>query len=183
MTSSLVDAADFRVTIEPSEENGLRRVSQVMADKPTTVRRERIGSRIGCLPTARRATPQPGNGVQPRLGRLMDPRAEGKIFADAALESAPDRSLSRRATGTRRRYRAAGRSDSAWSLRLGRGLRARILYRPPQVGGSAPAQAGLAVRLALASGVVLAPKCSISTPSPQWSLRYSATRRRWHWWG
>ena len=49
MTSSLVDAADFRVTMEPSEGNGLRRVSQVMADKPTTVRRERIGSRIGRL--------------------------------------------------------------------------------------------------------------------------------------
>lgn len=49
MTSSLADAPDFRVTIEPSKENGLQRMSQIMADKPTTVRRERIGARIGRL--------------------------------------------------------------------------------------------------------------------------------------
>jgi mRNA interferase MazF len=47
MTSDLADAPDFRVTIEPSAENGLRAVSQVMADKPVTVRSERIGQRIG----------------------------------------------------------------------------------------------------------------------------------------
>ena len=52
MTSELVDAPDFRVTIEPSAENGLRARSQVMADKPVTVRRERIGNRIGHLGTA-----------------------------------------------------------------------------------------------------------------------------------
>ena len=49
MTSRLVDAADFRVTIEPTEENGLRAQSQVMADKPVTVRRTRIGQHIGRL--------------------------------------------------------------------------------------------------------------------------------------
>ena len=49
MTSSLVEAPDFRVTVAPSQANGLRDVSQIMADKPTTVRRERIGSRIGQL--------------------------------------------------------------------------------------------------------------------------------------
>ena len=49
MTSSLADAPDFRVTVEPSKENGLQRMSQIMADKPTTVRRERIGARIGRL--------------------------------------------------------------------------------------------------------------------------------------
>lgn len=49
LTSSVADAPDFRVTVEPSAANGLRQVSQVMADKPTTVRRERIGSRIGHL--------------------------------------------------------------------------------------------------------------------------------------
>jgi mRNA interferase MazF len=49
MTSSLVDAADFRVSIEPSAENGLRVPSQIMADKPVTVRRERIGQQIGRL--------------------------------------------------------------------------------------------------------------------------------------
>ena len=49
MTSRLVEAADFRVTIDPTSENGLRAPSQVMADKPVTVRRERIGQRIGQL--------------------------------------------------------------------------------------------------------------------------------------
>lgn len=49
MTSDVVDAPDFRVTIEPNQENGLRTHSQVMADKPVTVRRERIGQLIGRL--------------------------------------------------------------------------------------------------------------------------------------
>jgi mRNA interferase MazF len=35
------------VTIDPSERNGLRAKSQVMADKPVTIRRERIGRHIG----------------------------------------------------------------------------------------------------------------------------------------
>jgi mRNA interferase MazF len=49
MTSELSDARDFRVTIEPSTTNGLGVRSQVMADKPVTIRRERIGRRIGHL--------------------------------------------------------------------------------------------------------------------------------------
>ena len=49
MTSDLTDAPDFRVTIEPSEKNGLRARSQVMADKPVTIRRERVGQQIGHL--------------------------------------------------------------------------------------------------------------------------------------
>jgi mRNA interferase MazF len=49
MTSECSDAPDFRVTIEPTEENGLRVRSQVMADKPVTVRRERIGRQVGHL--------------------------------------------------------------------------------------------------------------------------------------
>ncbi|HXY59926.1 MAG TPA: type II toxin-antitoxin system PemK/MazF family toxin [Methylocystis sp.] len=49
MTSELVDAPEFRITIEPKPENGLRLKSQVMADKPVTVRRERIGQKIGRL--------------------------------------------------------------------------------------------------------------------------------------
>lgn len=52
MTSDVVDAFDFRVTIEPNEENGLRTRSQVMADKPVTVRRERIGQLVGRLTDA-----------------------------------------------------------------------------------------------------------------------------------
>lgn len=49
MTSELVDAPDFRITIEPDGQNGLRTRSQVMADKPVTIRRERVGKRIGTL--------------------------------------------------------------------------------------------------------------------------------------
>jgi mRNA interferase MazF len=49
MTSDCCDAPDFRVTIDPSERNGLRVKSQVMADKPVTIRRERIGRQIGHL--------------------------------------------------------------------------------------------------------------------------------------
>src|ERR1700686_3030734 len=49
MTSDCSDAPDFRVTVDPSERNGLRVRSQVMADKPVTIRRERIGRRVGHL--------------------------------------------------------------------------------------------------------------------------------------
>ena len=49
MTSEIVDAPDFRVTIDPSEENGLRVRSQVMANKPVTVRRARIRQLIDRL--------------------------------------------------------------------------------------------------------------------------------------
>jgi len=52
MTSEIADAPDFRITIEPAPENGLRVRSQIMADKPVTVRRERIGRRIGRLSPA-----------------------------------------------------------------------------------------------------------------------------------
>lgn len=49
MTSDIVEAPDFRVTIEPTEKNGLRTRSQIMADKPVTIRRERVGRRVGSL--------------------------------------------------------------------------------------------------------------------------------------
>jgi len=48
MTSELAEV-DFRITIEPGTETGLRARSQVMADKPVTIRRERIRRRIGRL--------------------------------------------------------------------------------------------------------------------------------------
>jgi mRNA interferase MazF len=48
MTSETTEA-DFRITIDPGPETGLRVRSQVMADKPVTIRRERIGRRIGRL--------------------------------------------------------------------------------------------------------------------------------------
>lgn len=49
MTSELSDAPDFRVIVDPGETNGLRVRSQIMADKPVTVRRERIRQTIGRL--------------------------------------------------------------------------------------------------------------------------------------
>lgn len=49
MTSEVVDAPDFRVTIDPSETNGLKSRSQIMADKPVTVRRARMGQPVGRL--------------------------------------------------------------------------------------------------------------------------------------
>ena len=49
MTSQYSEAPDFRVTVEPTDQNGLRLRSQIMADKPVTIRRERLGSLIGRL--------------------------------------------------------------------------------------------------------------------------------------
>jgi mRNA interferase MazF len=49
MTSECSEAPDFRVTIEATAKNGLRVRSQVMADKPVTIRRERIERHVGHL--------------------------------------------------------------------------------------------------------------------------------------
>jgi mRNA interferase MazF len=49
VTSTLVNAPLFRLAVEPSAQNGLRTLSQVMVDKLTSVRRERIGATIGAL--------------------------------------------------------------------------------------------------------------------------------------
>ena len=49
MTSDYSEAPDFWVTIDPTGKNGLRLRSQVMADKPVTIRRERIGQLVGRL--------------------------------------------------------------------------------------------------------------------------------------
>jgi mRNA interferase MazF len=51
MTSDVAEV-DFRIAIEPGPETGLRVQSRVMADKPVTVRHERIGERIGRLGAA-----------------------------------------------------------------------------------------------------------------------------------
>jgi mRNA interferase MazF len=44
--------SDFRITIEPEPEMELQIRSQVMADKPVTIRRERIRQRIGQIRAA-----------------------------------------------------------------------------------------------------------------------------------
>jgi len=49
VTSTIVDTPLFRVTVEPSRRNGLRLVSQIVVDKVTTVRRQRLGQTIGRL--------------------------------------------------------------------------------------------------------------------------------------
>jgi mRNA interferase MazF len=48
-TTDETEAPLFRLPINPSEGNGLRAVSQLMVDKLTTVRKERLGERIGRL--------------------------------------------------------------------------------------------------------------------------------------
>jgi mRNA interferase MazF len=52
MTSELERVSTFRVAIDPSKENGLRLPSQVMADKPASILRERVGRVIGRLSPA-----------------------------------------------------------------------------------------------------------------------------------
>ena len=49
VTSTIVDAPLFRLTVDPTPANGLRSVSQIMIDKVTTVRRDRIGRAVGRL--------------------------------------------------------------------------------------------------------------------------------------
>ena len=47
LTTNILDAPLFRLTVEPSSSNGLQQVSQIMIDKIVTVHRGAIGSRIG----------------------------------------------------------------------------------------------------------------------------------------
>lgn len=47
VTSAIVDAPLFRVTIEPNETNGLNKPSQVMVDKTMTVVKEKVGKPFG----------------------------------------------------------------------------------------------------------------------------------------
>ena len=49
VTSEMRNAPLFRITIDPNETNGLTKPSQVMADKPQSIAREKIGSVIGHL--------------------------------------------------------------------------------------------------------------------------------------
>lgn len=49
LTSKLVQAPLFRITLEPSADNGLRQRSQIMIDKLMTVPRSKIGPMLGKL--------------------------------------------------------------------------------------------------------------------------------------
>ncbi|MCE9681672.1 type II toxin-antitoxin system PemK/MazF family toxin [Halomonas alkalisoli] len=49
LSSTLVDAPLIRLDVKPAHENGLRRQSQIMVDKPMTVKREKVGEPFGHL--------------------------------------------------------------------------------------------------------------------------------------
>ena len=67
-TTNPISAPLFRLPIEPTQENGLRRTCQMMADKVMTVPRKKLGVRVGRLcsslhvnatPTARESPAAP----------------------------------------------------------------------------------------------------------------------------
>ena len=47
VSSTLIDAPLFRITVQPDEANGLRKSSQIMVDKAMTVRRDKLGTPFG----------------------------------------------------------------------------------------------------------------------------------------
>jgi mRNA interferase MazF len=49
LTTEILDAPLFRLTVEPSSSNGLQYVSQIMVDKIVTIPLGNIGSRIGFI--------------------------------------------------------------------------------------------------------------------------------------
>lgn len=51
VSSILIEAPLFRLAIEPSAKNGLRKPSQIMVDKPITIRKDKIGTVVGHLET------------------------------------------------------------------------------------------------------------------------------------
>ena len=61
LTSHLVGAPLFRITVEPSPANGLRSVSQVMIDKLVSLPRTKLGPVIGEL----------GSDVMQRVNRSL----------------------------------------------------------------------------------------------------------------
>lgn len=49
ISSMLIDAPLFRITVDPTPENGLRKRSQIMVDKALSVKRDKAGGPIGQL--------------------------------------------------------------------------------------------------------------------------------------
>lgn len=47
VSSLMVDAPLLRVTVQPTERNGLQKSSQVMVDKAMTVKRDKLGEAFG----------------------------------------------------------------------------------------------------------------------------------------
>jgi mRNA interferase MazF len=52
LTSELRAAPLIRIDVAPGRDTGLRAASQIMIDKVTTIRRDRIGNRIGHVDNA-----------------------------------------------------------------------------------------------------------------------------------
>jgi mRNA interferase MazF len=48
-TTDPTDAPLFRLVVEPGQRNGLTAVSRIMVDEVTTVRRSKLGARVGEL--------------------------------------------------------------------------------------------------------------------------------------
>jgi mRNA interferase MazF len=61
LTSTIVDAPLFRITVDPSRQNGLAHVSQIMVDKVLTVPRQKVRKPIGHL----------GNDLMIRVSRAL----------------------------------------------------------------------------------------------------------------
>lgn len=49
VSGTLIQAPLFRITIQPSAQNGLQKLSQVMADKTITIKRDKVGVVVGHL--------------------------------------------------------------------------------------------------------------------------------------
>ncbi len=61
LSSTIIDAPLFRITLDPTRQNGLNRVSQIMVDKVLTLPREKIGKRVGHV----------GKALMTRVGRAL----------------------------------------------------------------------------------------------------------------
>lgn len=52
LTSDMEDTPDIRLVVEPTEANGLKKQSQIMIDKVTSIARGRCGEVIGSIDSA-----------------------------------------------------------------------------------------------------------------------------------
>jgi mRNA interferase MazF len=69
LTSQLTDPPLLRLTVEPAHLTGLERVSQIVVDKLTTVRRTNLGQRIGRLDSNTVVAVEQSLAVFPGMGR------------------------------------------------------------------------------------------------------------------
>ncbi len=72
-TTDPTDAPLFRILVEPSALNGLDTPSRAMVDKITTVRKGRVGAKVGCL--ADKDVARLNRAIVVFLGLASSPRA------------------------------------------------------------------------------------------------------------